>query len=90
MTTKMEVIELKLQEFIQIGKTYVDGSIFPNDVDIADLVFYIHMLFGNDLSTNWNAYKNILYMKSIKLDENSELELFKHTMDFIEFIRNLQ
>jgi hypothetical protein len=86
----MDVIKNKLDEFIEIGKSYVDGSIFPEDIDTADLCFYISMFFSNDLSGNWNSFRSILAMKSIKLNADDELALFNHTMRFIEFVKNLQ
>ena len=97
MTTRKDLIIEKysiLKE--EIKKISDEDSLFGisqdiNDDSIADLVFYVTMLFvGVDTETQYeNKIKELLELNDISMCEKDESKVIVLVRDFVQWLKNL-
>lgn len=97
MTTRKDLIIEKysiLKE--EIKKISNEDSLFGisqdiNDDSIADLVFYVTMLFvGVDTESQYeNKIKELLELNDISMCEKDEVQVIVLVRDFVQWLKNL-
>ena len=88
-TRKLLIIE-KYNELINKLKEYITVDIFPSldDIDIADLVFFVSLNFAGSKNNYQEALKDLIDCHNIKLDDETFIEVYNVVHPFILWFKN--
>ena len=88
-TRKLLIIE-KYNELINKLKEYITVDIFPSldDIDVADLVFFVSLNFAGSKNNYQEALKDLIDCHNIKLDDEIFIEVYNVVHPFILWFKN--
>ena len=91
MTSIREIINEKYLVLEKELKKYVDISLFPQNIDTADLCFYISNLFLG-IETDADYYTKVcdlIELNGVTISKNNMDTVVKLVVDFVKFFKNL-
>ena len=89
-TRKLLIIE-KYNELINKLKEYITVDIFPSldDIDVADLVFFVSLNFAGSNNSYQEALKDLIDCHNIKLDDKIFLKVYDVVHPFILWFKQM-
>ena len=93
MSTRKELIVNKIVALEKTLEIYVDKKLFPSldEIDVADLVFYITFTFVglNDTNSMGEKVKELIVANNVTITDENQKKVVPLVIDFIMWLRVL-